>query len=127
MFQDGVLVISTDAATRSHLFTALAAATTYSFTIKAKDAANNISAASAPLAVVMPNYAVTLDDDSDGFPSLYELNQGMNPFVGDAADGDIDDDDVDNVTEYLQGRSLTKGAVSDTGGAVNLRLYFPKP
>jgi hypothetical protein len=127
VFQDGVMVVSTGATTLNHAFTGLAAATTFSFTVKAKDEQGNISAPSSPLVVVMPNYTVTLDDDGDGIPSVYELNLGLNPFVADGAADDLDGDLVDNVTEYLQGRSLTTGAVADSAGAVALRVFSPAP
>ncbi len=42
-----------------------------------------------------------------------------------SATGDFDGDGVNNITEYLQGRNPTKGAVADTSGAVNLVVFTP--
>lgn len=64
------------------------------------------------------------DSDDDGMPDEWERRHGMNPTSNDAAD-DPDQDGVSNLIEFWQGRNPTKGAVADTTGAVNLRLYQP--
>jgi hypothetical protein len=66
----------------------------------------------------------SVDSDGDGLPDKWERQYGLNPLVNDAT-GDPDADGVNNLLEYLQGRNPTKGAVPDTTGAVNLRVYQP--
>lgn len=64
------------------------------------------------------------DTDGDGLPDEWEVRQGLNALVSDAG-ADPDGDGVSNLQEYFLGRNPTKGAVPDTSGAVNLRLYSP--
>jgi hypothetical protein len=64
------------------------------------------------------------DSDGDGLPDKWERQYGLNPLVNDA-NADPDGDGVSNLLEFLQGRNPTKGAVPDTTGAVNLRVYQP--
>lgn len=123
IFQNDELIASVTNTNR--VFAGLASAATYTFKVRAKDAADNFSGMSGALTVIMPNYAVTLDDDGDQISSLDELNLGMDPFSSGDATGDLDGDYVNNITEYLQGRSLTKGAMGDSGGDVGLRLFSP--
>ena len=40
------------------------------------------------------------DDDNDGMPDVWEMMQGLNPFINDAA-GDPDADGVSNLNEFL--------------------------
>jgi alpha-tubulin suppressor-like RCC1 family protein len=63
------------------------------------------------------------DTDGDGVPDGWEVRFGTNPKVNDAS-ADPDGDGLTNLQEYLLGRNPLKGAVSDTTGAVNLRIYF---
>jgi len=63
------------------------------------------------------------DSDHDGLPDLWEIQEFGS--LGQTATDDFDGDGVDNLTEYLQGRNPTKGAVPDTTGVVNLRVYLP--
>lgn len=62
------------------------------------------------------------DSDGDGLPDGWEIRYGLNPLLNDAG-GDLDGDGVSNLTEYLQGRDPTKGAVADTSGQVGLQIY----
>lgn len=64
------------------------------------------------------------DSDGDGMPDMWETQNGLNPAANDAI-ADPDSDGVSNLTEFLQGRNPTTGAVPDTTGAVNLRVYLP--
>ena len=64
------------------------------------------------------------DSDGDGLPDKWEVNYALNPLANDAG-ADPDGDGLSNRQEFLLGRNPTKGAVSDTTGAVNLRLYSP--
>jgi len=64
------------------------------------------------------------DTDGDGMTDGWEAQYGLNPLVNDAT-GDLDEDGVDNLTEYLQGRDPTKGAVPDSSGVVNLEVFTP--
>jgi len=72
--------------------------------------------------------ALDPDDDNDGLPDWWELQYGLNPLDAtgnNGASGDPDGDGVNNLTEYLQGRNPTKGAIADPGGAVSLVVYTP--
>ena len=62
------------------------------------------------------------DTDGDGMKDGWEVHHGLNPKVNDAT-GDKDGDGVSNLTECLQGRDPAVGAVADTNGAVNLKVY----
>jgi len=64
------------------------------------------------------------DTDGDGLPDDWEVRHGLNALGNDAA-ADPDGDGVSNLQEFLLGRNPTKGAVPDSSGAVNLRLYSP--
>jgi hypothetical protein len=66
------------------------------------------------------------DTDGDGLPDKWERQYGLNPLANDA-NADADGDGVSNLIEFLQGRNPTKGAVPDTTGAINLRVYQPQP
>jgi len=68
-----------------------------------------------------PNNA---DTDGDGMKDGWENQYGLNPLANDAS-ADSDGDGVSNLFEFLQGRNPTKGAVPDTTGAVNLRVFQP--
>jgi hypothetical protein len=68
-----------------------------------------------------PNSA---DTDGDGLPDSWEQQHGLNPLLDDSA-GDPDGDSVSNLIEFLQGRNPQKGALPDTGGTVNLRVFRP--
>lgn len=68
-----------------------------------------------------PNAA---DSDADGLPDGWEVGYGFNPLSANGS-GDPDSDGLTNLQEYQLGRNPTEGVVSDTGGAVNLRLYTP--
>jgi hypothetical protein len=63
------------------------------------------------------------DSDGDGLPDAWETANFGN--LAQNAYGDYDGDGVDNITEYLQGRNPTIGAVSDTNAVVNLNLLVP--
>lgn len=65
------------------------------------------------------------DFDSDGMPNAWEMQYGLNLFDPNDAQMDSDSDGVDNLTEYRQGRDPTKGAVTDSGGLVNLNVFTP--
>jgi hypothetical protein len=65
------------------------------------------------------------DFDSDRMPNAWELQYGLNLFDPNDAQTDSDGDNVDNLTEYLQGRDPTKGAVADSEKLVNLDVFTP--
>jgi hypothetical protein len=65
------------------------------------------------------------DSDGDGLPDNWERQYGLNPALNDA-NGDLDADGVSNFVEFKQGRNPTKGAVPDTTGVVNLRVFQPQ-
>ena len=65
------------------------------------------------------------DTDGDGIPDSWEVRYGLNALVNDAS-ADGDGDGVANLQEYLLGRNPTRGAVADSAGVVNLRLYTPR-
>ncbi|MBI2497743.1 MAG: Ig-like domain-containing protein, partial [Opitutae bacterium] len=64
------------------------------------------------------------DSDGDGIPDKVEALAGTDPTTNDAS-ADLDHDGVSNLIEYQQGRSLTKGAVPDSTGVINLRVFQP--
>lgn len=64
------------------------------------------------------------DSDGDGMADGWEWRHGLDPGLDDAA-GDLDGDGVSNHREFLLGRNPTKGAVPDTLGLVNLRVFQP--
>ena len=64
------------------------------------------------------------DGDGDGMPDGWETSHGADPAIDDAL-GDPDRDGVGNLTEYRQGRHPLRGAVADTAGLVNLRVFQP--
>jgi hypothetical protein len=66
-----------------------------------------------------------IDTDTDGMPDAWEFLYWSH--LLNSAVGDFDTDGANNATEYLQGRSPTKGVVADTSGAVALRVYNPAP
>jgi hypothetical protein len=68
-----------------------------------------------------PNNA---DSDGDGMKDGWEYQHGLTVMQNDAA-LDLDGDGVSNLVEFLQGRNPTKGAVPDTTGVINLRVYSP--
>lgn len=87
-----------ESASTSCNITGLTAATAYSMTVKARDAAGNVSAASVPL--VVTTYAPLsgapgADFDSDGMSDEYELALGLDPYIADGA-GQLDGDGVRN-------------------------------
>lgn len=62
-----------------------------------------------------------VDRDGDGLPDRWEWE-----YFGDLdenAEGDPDNDGVNNLDEYLQGRDPTSGTVEDTEGLVNLKVF----
>ena len=63
------------------------------------------------------------DSDGDGLPDVWELLYFGNLLQG--PNGDPDGDGVTNIQEFYQGRNPTLGAVSDTTGAINLKLHTP--
>jgi hypothetical protein len=63
------------------------------------------------------------DLDNDGLSDAWEQQYFGHIGVGPAADAD--GDGVGNLAEFLTGRNPTKGAVPDTTGVVNLRVYSP--
>jgi len=63
------------------------------------------------------------DSDGDGLPDVWELLYFGNLLQGPT--GDPDGDGITNIQEFLQGRNPTTGAVSDTGGLINLKLHTP--
>ena len=65
------------------------------------------------------------DWDADGLPDIWEADYGLNPFDPGDAHADFDDDGVDSLAEYLQGRDPTRGAVADPGGMVKLQVFTP--
>jgi len=91
--------------------TSLTHSTTYSYTVKAYDAASNYSAASNSINVTTDNDP-NADDDGDGIPNGWESANGLNP--GNANDGllDPDGDGLTNAAEYNLG---TNPQVYDEG------------
>ncbi len=73
---------------------------------------------------ILGTRANVIDSDGDGMPDGWEHRYGLNPGVNDA-NGDSDGDGWTNLQEYQLGRNPIKGAMSDTAGVVNLRLYSP--
>jgi hypothetical protein len=88
------------------------------------------------------------DADRDGLEDAWEITNGLDPTVNDRSrdrDGDglsnveeyrlgtradvadTDGDGVSDAFELAAGRNPLKGAVSDTTGVVNLRVYLPAP
>jgi hypothetical protein len=65
-----------------------------------------------------------IDSDGDGMRDGWEYQHGLKPLVNDAA-SDLDADGVTNFIEFKQGRNPTKGAVPDSTGVINLRVYQP--
>ena len=62
------------------------------------------------------------DEDGDGLPNWWEMKHfgSVTMYTGTS---DPDGDGVDNLTEYLQGRSPSVAAVEDTMGNVNLDIF----
>jgi hypothetical protein len=65
-----------------------------------------------------------VDSDGDGLPDAWEVRWGTNPNLADAA-ADPDGDGLTNAQEFALGRNPLKGAVPDTAGNVNLRIFTP--
>jgi Bacterial Ig domain/FG-GAP-like repeat/FG-GAP repeat len=65
----------------------------------------------------------SLDTDADGLPDSWEIQYFGN--LNQTANGDPDGDGATNLQEFLQGRNPTKGAIIDTGGVLNLKVYTP--
>jgi hypothetical protein len=68
------------------------------------------------------------DSDSDGLADYFEDSNGngvVDTGETDPDDPDSDGDGVIDGTEWLQGRNPLVGAVSDTNGIINLRVYTP--
>jgi hypothetical protein len=63
------------------------------------------------------------DSDADGLPDAWEIVYFGN--LSPTASGDPDGDGLTNAQEYALGRNPTKGALPDTTGTVNLRVYSP--
>ena len=63
------------------------------------------------------------DTDNNGLPDAWERRYFGH--IGVDPNTDPDGDGLNNITEYKLGRNPTKGAVADTTGAVNLRVYSP--
>lgn len=71
-----------------------------------------------------------IDSDGDELPDWWEMENGFDPNDPDenhngVLDGldDTDGDGVNNVTEYRQGRNPRAGAVTDTEGVLDFRVY----
>lgn len=64
---------------------------------------------------------LSADSDGDGMPDPWEIGYFGNQ--AQTAAGDYDGDGASNLTEYLQGRDPTKGAVPDTNGQINLKVF----
>jgi hypothetical protein len=62
------------------------------------------------------------DSDNDGLPDSWEITYFGNITLQNGS-GDPDGDNVNNLTEYRQGRNPTVGAINDTTGALNLRVH----
>lgn len=68
------------------------------------------------------------DSDGDGLGDYFEDTDGdgvVDTGETDFDDPDTDGDGVDDGTEWLQGRNPLVGAVADTNGVINLRVYTP--
>jgi hypothetical protein len=63
------------------------------------------------------------DIDGDGLADAWELLYFGN--LNQGANDDPDGDGLNNLQEFQQGRNPTLGAVEDTNGAVQLRIYTP--
>jgi hypothetical protein len=63
------------------------------------------------------------DSDGDGLPDSWENTYFGN--LNENGGGDPDGDGKNNLSEYLQGRNPTKSTITDTNGAVNLKVHTP--
>ncbi|MCX6865416.1 MAG: metallophosphoesterase [Verrucomicrobia bacterium] len=115
-------------ATTSFTDTGLTDATPYSYTVKARDAAGNVSAASAPAGAT--TLSIDPDANHNGMPDAWEITwfgSTTNPLG--AADYDWDHDGQINLHEYLAGTNPTDPAdvfkitsvTRDAGGDLVLR------
>ncbi len=106
-------------ATTSFTDTGRSPNTTYSYTVKAYDAASNYSAASNSINVTT-NVDPYADDDADGIPNVWESANGLNP--NSAGDGqlDPDGDGLTNVAEYNLGKNPQSynAGTSTLGGTI---------
>jgi hypothetical protein len=122
VYAGAVLVGSTP--TNSRAVPNLAPSTDYAFTVKARDAAGNVSLASQSLVVhTAPSGTGLVDSDGDGMPDEWEILYGLNPLVNDA-NGDLVGDGVSNLMKYKLGRDPRNAAVADDQ-AVQLVVQNP--
>ena len=86
---------------------------------------NLIGTASISVTTTASNGGV--DSDGDGMPDVWELANGLNPFLNDAA-LDKDGDGVSNLQEYLAGTNPSDAQsflrIDATSDALNVRLTF---
>ena len=63
------------------------------------------------------------DEDNDGLPDGWEMKFFKN--LNQTAEGDSDNDTVDNITEYKHGRHPNAGSKRDTENKIKLKLSIP--
>jgi hypothetical protein len=81
----------------------------------------NLQVYQNPSVLIADNYSTL----NDGIPDWWKVKYGFFLTDPSVAGGDPDGDGVNNLTEFLQGRDPTKGAVADTSGLVNLKVFTP--
>ncbi len=90
----------------------VAYATGYSWTLTSGDGIKTVyarfkdSAGNWMSSPASDTIELRLDTDGDGMPDAWEIQYGLNPNVNDAS-GDIDNDGVSNLNEYLAGSNPT--------------------
>jgi hypothetical protein len=116
IYSNGTLIGSSTGT--SFKVTGLAPSSAYGITVRAKDAAGNLSAASTSLQVT-----TITDVDGNGISDAWEMAY----FGGIGVDpqADSDGDGLTNAQDYLVGRNPSVTSVQDSNQAVGLQVYSP--